>query len=337
MNRKTKIICTIGPACESEDMLDQLISVGMDIARFNFSHASYDGFVKTHDLIKMLGQKYKKNIEILVDLQGPRIRVGQMPKEGQELKEGTTVVFTSDKENKSAIYIDDPYISQNIQIGHPIYLSNGEIELMVIRKKNEEIEAKVIRGGILYSRKAVNVPETVLTTTGLTQKDVKDIWFVLPFGIDYIGQSFIKNAHDIFKLRQLLGNAKAKIIAKIETKQSVHNIDWIVQVADLIMIARGDLGIELPLEDLPLIQKDIINRANIEGKPAIVATQMLSSMVNHHRPTRAEISDVANAVLDGAWGVMLSEETAFGKYPVEAVCYLHKTISKIEEFQARIT
>ncbi|MBI2074727.1 MAG: pyruvate kinase [Candidatus Levybacteria bacterium] len=334
MRRKTKIICTIGPACESEAILEQMVVEGMDIARFNFSHAAYDQFTRVQKLLETFNKKYNKKVKTLIDLQGPRIRVGDLPADGVLLEEGKYVTFTINKENKNAIFINDPYIHINIKPRHPMYLANGDIELLVISKNGEEIKTKIVRGGVLYSRKAVNVPETVLTTSGLTEKDIKDVEFAMAHNADYIGQSFIKDAHDIFKLRKLIRDSKSQIIAKIETKQAVINIDWIIQVADLIMIARGDLGIEMPLEDLPLIQKDIIRRANAEGKPTIVATQMLLSMVNHYRPTRAEISDVANAVLDGAWAVMLSEETAFGKYPLESVEYLVKTITKIEQYQS---
>lgn len=335
MKRKTKIICTIGPACESKEILEKMVVAGMDIARFNFSHAAHEQFIRIQEVLRTFNKKYNKRVKTLIDLQGPRIRVGDLPSDGIELKEKDIVTFSTNRGNANAIFINDPYIHINIEPKHPIYLANGDIELLVISKNGHEIRTKVIRGGILYSRKAVNVPETVLTTSGLTDKDIKDVEFATEHKADYIGQSFVKDAQDIFKLRKLIGDAKTQIVAKIETKQSIINIDWIIQVADAVMIARGDLGIEMPLEDLPLIQKDIIGRSNTEGKPTIVATQMLMSMVNHHRPTRAEISDVANAVLDGAWGVMLSEETAFGKYPLQAVEYLVKTVTKIEQFQSK--
>ncbi len=331
MHQKVQTICTIGPACFDFETLEQLVISGMDIARFNFSHATYDQFTEGKKILEELNKKHDKTVKTLIDLRGPRIRIGELPKAGVELKEGELILFSTDSSNKEAIPIDDPYLHLNVKENHPMFLSNGDIELIIENKHNTEIIARVIRGGVLYSRKAVNLPDTNLTTAGLTEKDRKDTQFAVSHSADYIAQSFVKNKSDVEELRPFLKGTNAQIIAKIESKQAIHNLAEIIQATDLVMVARGDLGIELPLEKLPLLQKDIISQAKKHQKRAIVATQMLMSMVNHFRPTRAEVSDVANAVLDGAWGLMLSDETAFGRYPVESLVYLIKTIRAVEE------
>lgn len=335
MTRRTKTICTIGPSSESPEILEQLVILGMDIARLNFSHASYEQFLRIQQIIEDLNKKHGCNVELLMDLQGPRIRVGVLPDEGVTLTEGQEVIFSTDPSNSKAIYVNDPYLHTDLKINHPIFLSNGDMELTVEKIDGHEITTRVVRPGILYSRKGVNVPETTLTTKTLTEKDYLDIAFGIKYGVQYIAQSFVRNAEDVNKLRDCLGRNPIKIVPKIERKLAMPNLEEIIEASDAVMVARGDLGIELPLEEIPLMQKEIIKIAMRYNKPSIVATQMLMSMVNHYRPTRAEVSDVANAVLDGAWAVMLSDETAFGKYPIEALGYLIKTIEKIEEFQLK--
>jgi pyruvate kinase len=305
----------------------------MDIARFNFSHATNEQFLSIQELLNKFNQLHDTKVQTLIDLQGPRIRVGILPKEGIVLKDDEEITFSTDENATDTIYINDPYLHEDINVGEPLYLANGDIELVVTETNGSTIKARVIRGGRLTSRKAVNVPNTKLTTSGITDKDKTDIAFGIQHNADFIALSFVKNASDIEKMREIIGTTNAKVVAKIELKHAIENIDEIINSSDLIMVARGDLGIELPLEDIPLVQKDIIKRCNIANVPSIVATQMLMSMVNHYRPTRAEVSDVANALLDGTEAVMLSEETAFGKYPVEAVEYLVKIINKVEEFQ----
>lgn len=336
MNIVTKTICTIGPSSEKEEILEQFVTTGMSIARFNFSHAKQHQFIKQKQLILQYAKAHNRQVKILMDLQGPRMRVGEMPDNGLELKEGNTQVFSTDLGNTNAIYINDRYLHEAIEVGHPIFLANGDMELLVQKVEGNTITTTVVRGGILHSRKGVNVPETNVKTPSLTEKDLTDIAFGLEQGIDYVALSFVKNADDIHMLRSQLGDKNIKIVAKIELKIALDHIDDIIKASDVIMIARGDLGIELPLETIPLIQKDLVKRCRAFGKPAIVATQMLMSMVNHHRPTRAEVSDVANAVLDGAWACMLSDETAFGNYPVESLQYLVKTIKSVENHQMSV-
>ncbi|GDX61965.1 hypothetical protein LBMAG33_2750 [Candidatus Levyibacteriota bacterium] len=330
--RKTQTICTIGPASESSDIIEKLIIEGVDILRLNFSHASYEQFSSVKKNVDFFNKKYQKNIKILIDLQGPRMRVGDLPKNGIELKENAELIFSTDKNEENAIYINDQYLHDDIQVNHPLFLANGDIELIVTGKNNNKIYTSIVRGGTLHSRKAVNVPETNLTTRGLTEKDKKDVIFGIANKVDYFALSFVKDAEDIKQLREIIGESTSKIIAKIELKQSILNINEIINISDAIMVARGDLGIELPLEELPLLQKEIISSCKLVEKKSIVATQMLMSMVGHHRPTRAEVSDVANAVLDGASILMLSDETAFGSYPIESLQYLIRIINRTERF-----
>lgn len=335
MRIKTKTICTIGPTSENEDIFEKLVLRGMDIVRLNFSHATPDQYLKIKKLVDKFNTKYKKTVRILVDLQGPRMRVGNLPTDGIKLEEGKHVLFSTDLLNKKAIYINNPYLHFDVEIGHPIYLSNGDMEVMVVEKRGPEVKTKVIRGGILYSKKGLNSPKTDLKTKGLTAKDLKDIEFGVENKADFIALSFVRDSKDIAQARELINGSKIKIISKIERYPAIQNLEEIIKATDLIMVARGDLGIEMPLEELPVLQKEIIEKSIKLGKPSIVATQMLASMVNHYRPTRAEVTDVANAVLDGAWGLMLSDETAFGKYPINALEYLIGTIIKTEQYEIR--
>lgn len=304
----------------------------MDIARVNFSHATEEQFIRIQKHIQSINKTHSKNVKILADLQGPRMRVGVLPKKGLLLKEGKTLWFSTNALDQKAIHIDDPFLHEDIEIGHPIHLSNGEIELEILEKDGSRFKAVVTVGGILYSRKGVNLPDTNLTTTGLTPKDKKDLAFVVKQGVDMIAMSFVKDGEEMQALHSLVNNPSIQLIAKIERKHALTNLDEIIETSDLLMVARGDLGIEIPIEELPLVQKDIIKRAREKRKPSIVATQMLMSMVTHAHPTRAEVSDVANAVLDGAWGVMLSDETAFGTYPLRSLEYLRKIANKAESY-----
>jgi len=334
MQHIIKTICTIGPASEKPDVLEELVVNGMDIARMNFSHATEEEFLKRKKLITEFNTKHNRDVKILMDLQGPRMRVGILPDEGILLAEGDIQTFTTNKQNTEAIYINDPYLHEDIQINHPLFLTNGEMELMVIDKKGTEIVAKVIRGGTLFSRKAVNIPETNLTTRGLTEKDKKDVLFGVAQNVDCIAMSFVKDGQDIEDLRQLINNPAIKICAKIEIKQAINHLDEIIQASDWVMVARGDLGVELPVEEIPLLQKEIISLCRRYNTPSIVATQMLLSMVTKKHPTRAEVSDVANAVFDGASAVMLSDESAFGEYPIRSLQSLSKIAHRAEEYQA---
>lgn len=326
---KTKIVATIGPSSEDALTLGKLVEAGMDVARMNFSHCTPEEYKLRRGVIFSEAAKSGKEVSILQDLQGPRLRVGQMPKEGRELKKGETIKFSIKEEGGELIFVNEPTLTQTLKIGHPIFLSSGDMELVVSEVKDSEFSAEVIRGGTLFSRKGVNVPETRLLLSGLTEKDKKDVEFALSEGVEYIAVSFVQTAQDMIDLREIV-QGKAKIISKIETAQALKNIDEIIQASDSIMVARGDLGVEIPVERLPYMQKNMIRQAHWHKKGAIVATQMMMSMVDNKKPTRAEVSDVANAILDGADAVMLSDESANGKYPIEAVEMMNSIMRETE-------
>lgn len=334
----TKIVATIGPVSENLETMRSLVEAGVNMFRLNFSHASNEQFKKIKNNLNKIKKETKKDIKFLQDLQGPRIRVGQLAHE-IAMKEGEVYTFVFDKKamiDNLEISIDRKSLFNEVKVGHPLYLANGTIELMVTKVNNQKIYARVERGGVLMSRKGINLPETNLKQGGLTPKDIKDAIFGAKNGVDFIALSFVQSAADLKKLRKLLAKLKLKqtpkLIAKIERATALSVIDEIIQEADGIMIARGDLGIECPLEDLPIIQKNLIRHAHWHNKPAIVATEMLTSMIEHQRPTRAEVADIANAIFDSADAVMLSDETAAGKHPLEAVKMMKKIITRTDDY-----
>ncbi len=330
---RTKIIATIGPVSDSQETIEKFAKAGMDIARVNFSHCTEENFIKYKKRINAAARKTGRKVAIMQDLQGPRIRVGELPADGRMLTEGDTVVFSTEKSDIDKegriIFIDSPHLHKDMRSGERIYLANGDMELVVARITGRRITARVVRGGRLYSRKGVNLPDTKLSNSGLTPKDVKDVKFALKQGVKLFAISFVQTAADVHELRKIVG-PKAKIIAKIETALALKNIDEIILASDAIMIPRGDLGIEIAPERLPFIQKNLIRHASWHGKGSITATQMLMSMVNSPRPSRAEVSDVANAVWDGTDAVMLSDETASGKFPLEALSMMERIVAQAE-------
>lgn len=333
---RTKLIATIGPSSESPEVLRKLAEAGLDIARMNFSHCTYEEFEIRRKHIRSIGKKLKRDIKILQDLQGPRVRVGALPQEGRKLTDGENLLLSTEKnERNGAIFIDNPYLHLEIKKGEPIYLSNGEMELIVHSVKGHRIHTEVVRGGVLYSHKSVNVPRTKLRISGLTKKDLRDLSFGLKQGVDYVAISFVQSPDDIEKARKYI-KGKAKIIAKIETALALEHIDEIIQASDGIMIARGDLGIEVAGETLPFIQKNLIRHAIWHHKPSITATQILTSMIDHPHPTRAEVSDIANAVFDGTDAIMLSDETASGKYPIRSLRMAAKVVREAEKSMNRL-
>lgn len=331
----TKIIATIGPKSEDYSVLKSMAINGLDMIRLNFSHASYDQYYKIKENIDKLNSELSLNIKIIFDLQGPRIRVGKLKYE-IEMLEGETYVFMYNKGNidNLEVPIDDLDLIKDLKLDDPIFLDNGSIELRVIEIDllKKRFLAKVERGGLLLSRKGVNVPKTILNRDILTAKDLLDIKFAQEVEPDFVAASFIQRAEDVIKIRKVLKNKNIKVISKIERGIALENIDSIIRESDAIMIARGDLGIEVPLEDLPIIQKNLIRHAHWHNRPAIVATQMMASMVDHYRPTRAEVSDVANAIFDGADAVMLSDETAIGTYPTETVAIMNRIINRTDKY-----
>ncbi len=331
----TKIVATIGPKSESEAALTALLKNGVDMVRVNFSHATYDQYKRVKKIVDKFNKTSKRHVSLMMDLQGPRIRVGKFPEGGIMMRVNEVYDFSYSKtpyKEGGIIPIDNPDLYKDIKKGHPLFLCNGAIELIVEKVKDKIITAKVINNGVLSSNKGINVPFTNIKSGGLTAKDIEDVKFGLKAGMDYVALSFVQTAADVIRLRNILGKkSKVKIISKIERGIALKNIDEIIEASDVIMVARGDLGIEVPIEELPIIQKNLIRHSHWHNKPAILATQVMTSMIKNPHPTRAEVSDIANAVLDGADMVMLSDETTVGDYSLEAVKILKKVISCTEK------
>ena len=335
--KKTKIICTMGPNSNDSEVTRQLIQNGMDVARFNFSHGDYEEQKQRMDMLKQLREEEQIPVAILLDTKGPEIRTGLL-KDGKnvELKEGETFILTSEEimGDETKVSISYAGLVNDISVGKHILIDDGLIDLEVLKRSGHEIICKVLNGGVLGQRKGVNVPKVPVRLPAITEKDKEDITFGVSQGIDFIAASFVRNAECILEIKALLKSLKAPyipIIAKIENEQGIQNIDEIIRCADGIMIARGDLGVEIPAEEVPYLQKMLIQKCNDNYKPVITATQMLDSMIRNPRPTRAEVTDVANAVYDGTDAVMLSGETAQGKYPVEALKMMVQIVENAEE------
>ena len=308
---------------------------GMNVARVNFSHGTHSDHAQVIELIRKASRKFKYSVPVLMDLQGPKIRVGQMKQGGQVLKTGSTVKITGKEVegDSSIIPIDYENLVKEAKVGNMILLDDGLLEFEVTEKGDDHLKSKVLVGGLLKSRKGVNLPNVKISIPALTKKDIKDLEFGIKQDVDYIALSFVRSAKDVRDIisRVRAAGSQAAIIAKIEKPEALDVIDEIIEEADGIMVARGDLGIEIPTEKVPIVQKMIIEKCRMAGKPVITATQMLDSMINNPRPTRAESSDVANAVLDGTDAVMLSGETAAGKYPMEAVNVMDRICRSIEK------
>ena len=333
---KTKIVGTIGPASNSYEKIEKLIQGGMDVARLNFSHGSHG---KHHQVIKNIRQaslKTNESVAILQDLGGPKIRIGKIEKEPVFLKEDSSFILTNREVpgDEQGVSVNFPSLPQKVKKGDCIFLADGILEFKVKELTPTDIICRVVRGGKLSSHKGINIPNISMDISSLTEKDYQDILFGIKNKVDFIGLSFTRNAEDVLRARKFLkenGAEDISLIAKIEKKEAVNNLKEIIEASDGIMIARGDLGVEIPLENVPLVQKNIIKRCNFVGKPVITATQMLMSMVSSPRPTRAEVTDVANAILDGTDAIMLSEETAIGNYPVEAAETMNKIALRVEK------
>ena len=336
MMRKTKIVCTIGPASRIYDVIEKLIRRGMNVARLNFSHGSYKEHLQVIENIRQASLKIGQPIAILQDLGGPKIRIGKIIKEPIFLKEGSSFILTNREVtgNEQEVSLTFPSLPQKVEKGDCIFLADGTLELKVKEFTSTDIICRVVRGGKLTSHQGVNIPNISMDIPSLTEKDYQDILFGIKNKVDFIGLSFIRRAEDVLKVRKILKENKAEeisLIAKIEKKEAVDNLKEIIETSDGIMVARGDLGVEIPLENVPLVQKNIIKKCNFVGKPVITATQMLISMMSNPRPSRAEVTDVANAILDGTDAIMLSEETAVGNYPLEAVETMNKIALRIEK------
>lgn len=333
---RTKIVATIGPTSRSPEVLHQLVEAGMSVARLNFSHGSYDDHANTVALIRAISDELDTPITILQDLQGPKIRVCQLPEGAIELVPGERmdlVPVGEGADRPQAVPIDYPYLAEEAQVGAQILLDDGLLELSVEAIEGNVVCCRVIEGGPLKNRKGVNLPSLNLRLPSLTDKDKQDLEFGLAQGVDWVSLSFVRSAHDIRALKAILaelGGADVPVIAKIEKPQALEDLEAIVAECDGLMVARGDLGVEVSPEKVPMIQKQIIRLCNQRGVPTITATQMLESMIHEARPTRAEASDVANAIIDGTDAVMLSGESAVGKYPVKAVAMMRKIARQVE-------
>ena len=334
--RRAKIVCTIGPASSSREAISRLISQGMDVARINFSHSSHDDAVKIITRIREEATKQTRPVAILSDLQGPKIRVGIFEHSSVELIPGDLFTITTDTSvigDNTRVSTDYTNLPKDITQGTRILLDDGFLELEALEIRETEIVTKVIYGGILRNHKGINIPDAIISVPILSDKDKSDLQFSIKHHVDFIGLSFVRTAEDVRQTKKLamIGNIAIPVIAKIELPEALTNLDEIIKESDGVMVARGDLGVEFGAEKVPLFQKKIIKMANKLGKLVITATQMLESMMTNSRPTRAEVSDVANAVLDGTDAVMLSGETAAGKYPFKALQIMNKIICEIEQ------
>lgn len=331
---RTKIVCTIGPASNSPSMIEDMIRAGMDVARLNFSHGTLHDHEDNIKNIRRISAQLKKPVAIIQDLSGPKIRIGTLSRESITLKANDLFTLTNKvlEGNEQIASVTYSLLPDHVFAGDTILLCDGEIELKVVHKDKTNILCQIIVGGVLSAGKGINIPTRSLPIPSLTEKDKKDLEFGIVHEVDYVALSFVKTVDDVLQLKELIRqrNKDIPVIAKIEKHEALDHLEDIVKSADAIMVARGDLGVEIPLERIPLVQKKIIRIANSYCKPVITATQMLQSMVSSYRPTRAEVTDVANAIFDGSDAVMLSEETAKGRYPLESVRMLLKIAGEVE-------
>ena len=336
--KKTKIIATIGPSSEHEKILEKLIFLGVDGARLNFSHGSHQEHGRIIKTIRKIEKKLNRHVAVIADIQGPKIRVGNLTETGIFLKDGQEITIDTGTREfyENRIPLPSLLFRDGTKEGHLVFLDDGTIQIKIISKRAGIFKAIVIKGGTLFSKKGVNVPSLEVNSSILNAKDKADIEFSIKAGADYIAISFLKNAKDLIETKKFLGKSKIKIIAKIERPEAILNINEIIDQADMVMIARGDLGIETPLWELPIRQKEIIESVRKKMKPVIVATQMLDSMIRNPIPTRAEVSDIANAVFDSTDTVMLSGETASGRYPIEAVDMMRKILEATDDHQESV-
>lgn len=334
--KKTKIVATVGPACEKFEQLLELAKAGVNVFRLNFSHGSYENKKEIIDRIREINKSQPINIAILGDLQGPKLRVGEIADGHIELTEGDDMIFTTEKMvgTKEKVYVSYPNLTKDAKVGERIFLDDGKMEVKVKEILNgKEILVNITVGGTLSPKKGVNLPDSELTMPSMTEKDYADLEFIIENNLDWVALSFVRKTADIIELKKKIAEKKSKIkvIAKIEMPEALKNIRDIIVESDAIMIARGDLGVELPVEQVPIIQKELIRKCMHRAKPVIVATQMMESMMDRTKPNRSEVSDVANAVLEGADAVMLSGETAMGEYPVQVVQTMCRIILEAEK------
>lgn len=332
---KTKIVATVGPASNSREKLRELMLAGVDVFRLNFSHGSHEDHLKIIRTIRELNEELGMTVAILQDLQGPKIRLREVENNGVTVEAGETIVIAYEKGIGTKQRLTSTYnLAKDVKPGEPILIDDGNLEFRVESVTDTEVYATVVYGGLIKSKKGINLPNTLVSEPSLTPKDLEDLMFGLEHNVDWVALSFVRRAEDLDDLRRIINQSGkvTRIVAKIETPHALKNIDSIIAATDAIMVARGDLGVEIPMEQVPLWQKEIVRKCVEHAKPVIVATQMMESMINNPRPTRAEANDVANAVLDGADAVMLSAETASGKYPVEAVKSMVRILAAAESY-----
>jgi pyruvate kinase len=337
---KTKIVATVGPACDTYDGLLALVKAGVNVFRLNFSHGTHEVKARIIEDIRKINENEPYNISILADLQGPKLRVGEIENNALPLEVGDILTFTNEKcvGTKEKIYVSYPNLAGDVRVGNIILIDDGKIEVRVVDiTKDKDVKVEVTLGGVLSSKKGINLPDTKISLPALTEKDLIDLDFIIDQEVDWVALSFVRSVKDLVILRSKLQerNSKIKIIAKIEKPEALVNIRDIIIESDAIMVARGDLGVELPVEKIPLIQRDLIRKCIHRAKPVIVATQMMESMMDRVKPNRSEITDVANAVLEGADAVMLSGETAAGQHPTLVVETMRKIIAEVEEKEYR--
>jgi pyruvate kinase len=339
-SHRTKIVATVGPACDTYEKLLDLVRAGVNVFRLNFSHGSHEDKQKIIDHIRQINSTQPYNIAILGDLQGPKLRVGEIENNHLDLFVGDILTFTNEKcvGTKEKIYVSYPNLAGDVKIGNTIMIDDGKIEVKVVNiTKEKDVKVEVTLGGVLSSKKGINLPDTKISLPAITDKDLVDLEFIIEQKLDWVALSFVRSVKDIVILRNKLDEkkSKTKIIAKIEKPEALVNIRDIIIESDAIMIARGDLGVELPIEQVPLIQRELIRKCIHRAKPVIVATQMMESMIDRTKPNRSEITDVANAVLEGADAVMLSGETAAGNHPALVVETMRKIIRQVEQTEYR--
>ena len=336
MTHKTKIIATVGPACNTYDKLLALVKEGVNVFRLNFSHGTHAQHLEVMNHIKAINKNEGLNIAILTDLQGPKLRVGEIEGSALDLKKGDQFYFTNEKcmGTLEHIYISYPAFHDDVRVGEKILLDDGKIEVVVKEiGADTRVKVEVTAGGLLSSKKGVNLPDTKISLPSLSEKDLDDLDFIISQDVDWVALSFVRRPEDVTQLREILvsKNSKAKIISKIEKPEALEHLREVILASDAIMVARGDLGVELPLEQVPMIQKNIVRKCIHRAKPVIIATQMMESMIDRTRPNRSEITDVANAVMEGADAVMLSGETAMGQYPELVVRTMVSIIKEVEK------
>lgn len=332
---KTKIVATLGPASSSYELLKKLIETGVDVCRLNLSHGDYSEHREVINTVRKVNEALSFHAAILIDLQGPKLRIGELSEPFLELQAGQSLTLTSSEcmGTPERLYINYKQFPLDVAIGDQVLIDDGKINLRVVdTNRKDEVKAVVEIGGKLFPRKGVNLPNTKISLPSLTTKDLADLDFALEQNVDWIGLSFVRNSGDIRDLKERIARAgkKTRVIAKIEKPEAIHDIDMIIRETDALMVARGDLGVELPMEQVPVIQKMLVNKCIQASKPVIIATQMMETMIQNSTPTRAEVNDVANSVMDGADAVMLSGETSVGKHPVRVVEYMRKIIATVE-------